>query len=363
MILHRLTEAEFDLLREEWNALVDDSASDCVFLRWEWTHTWWSIFRKDRTLFILTVRSEGRLVGIAPFFIEPTSFPKPRCLRFCSDELSPDYLDIIVAKGQEDLVAREIGEYVANHADEWDVICLDNLREGSPLLRNGLFGELAHSSKVSFACPYIKIQGNFEDYLRSRTEAAKYDLDKKYKRLFRNPQVKHFILKDPASLPRCMNDLFALRSVRSAIKRVHSTFVDGDVKRFHEEISRLFLEEGILNLQLIYDGEKPASVAYAFNYKKKIYFFQTAFSPDYKAWSAGGVLFRLVLQQAFDEGYAEFDTLKGNEFYKTLWSDAVRQEMNLTVYSQTLRGQAWRRMRRIKNLLRGIKRQLFPRSR
>jgi CelD/BcsL family acetyltransferase involved in cellulose biosynthesis len=354
-----IKEAEFDLLREEWNALLDRSAADCVFLRWEWIHTWWDIFRKKRKLFILTVRQDGRLVGAAPFFIEPAAFPKPRCLRFCSDELSPDYMDLILEKGQEGSATREIVRYVLSNAGEWDILCLDNLRAGSTLLADGLYDGLAYSTQVSFSCPYIPIQGTFDDYIRSRTNLATFELDKKHKRFFQKPEVRHFVVKDLKDLSRSIDDLFALRKMRSASKGMQSSFVDGDVKRFHYEISRHFLKEGILNLRLIYDHQTPVSAGYAFNYKKRVYFFQTAFDPQYKKWSAGGLVFRLVVQQAFAEGIIEFDTLKGNEAYKFMWSDAAHDEMNLTVYNRSLRGQGWRRLRRLKNALRRVKKKIL----
>jgi len=356
-----IKEAEFDLLREEWNALLDRSSSDGVFLRWEWVHTWWKIFHKNRTLFILTARQDGRLVGIAPFFIEPAIFPKPRCLRFCSDELSPDYMDLILEKGQEGPATQAIVQHVLRNAGEWDIICLDNLRAGSTLLADGLFDGLAHAGKVSFSCPYIPIQGTFDDYVRSRAILATLGLDKKHKRLFQKPGMRHFIVKDPKTLPRAIDDLFAIHKMRYAFKGVRSTFADGGVKRFHGELSRLFLKEEILNLHLIYDDQTPVSAFYTFKYKKKVYFFQSAFNPLYMKWSAGVVIFRMVLQQAFAEGFSEFDMLKGNEAYKFNWSDVARDEMNLSVYNRTLRGQWGRRVHRLKNFLRRAKRTLLGR--
>jgi CelD/BcsL family acetyltransferase involved in cellulose biosynthesis len=361
MTIQRIREKEFDLLREEWNGLLDQSASDCVFLRWEWIHTWWDIFRKNRTLFILTARLEDRLVGVAPFFIEPASFPKPRCLRFCSDELSPDYLDIILEKGQEGPATQEIIHHVLNSSGEWDIICLDDLHTGSTLLENDLFNGLAHAAKVSFNCPYIQIQGAFDDYIRTRTNLTTFELDKKHKRLFQNPGVRHFIAESQEDISRSIDDVFALRKMRSAIKGGQTTFVEGDVKRFHNEISRFFLRDGILNLHLIYDNQTPVSAAYSFNYKKKIYFFQTAFDPSYKKWSAGGLVLRMVVQQAFAKGFSEFDTLKGKEPYKLQWTDTVHDEMNLTVYNRNLRGQLWRRLRRLKNIIRRVRRVLLER--
>src|SRR5207302_569350 len=110
--IKRIDQSEFDTMREEWNELLNQSASDSVFLRWEWMHTWWDIFKQKRRLLILTARSNGRLVGIAPFYIETAGLLRTRYLKLCSEELSPDYLDIIAEKGQETEVARDIVNYI-----------------------------------------------------------------------------------------------------------------------------------------------------------------------------------------------------------------------------------------------------------
>ena len=54
-------------LRAEWDDLVASSASDSLFLTWEWLHTWWTHLAGDRRLSILALRSGGELWGLAPW--------------------------------------------------------------------------------------------------------------------------------------------------------------------------------------------------------------------------------------------------------------------------------------------------------
>src|SRR4051812_23026407 len=88
-----ITATEFDTLQHDWNELLSRSAWDNLFLRWEWIHTWWKHFSSHRQLFIWTITREDRLVGIFPLYIDQPAPLGFRYLRFCSDELSPDYLD------------------------------------------------------------------------------------------------------------------------------------------------------------------------------------------------------------------------------------------------------------------------------
>jgi CelD/BcsL family acetyltransferase involved in cellulose biosynthesis len=161
--IKRIETAEVDGLRSEWNDLLDRSACGSVFLRWEWIRAWWGIFKQDYRLFILTARQDSRLCGIAPFYIDPTGPMGLRTLKFCSEELSPDHMDVIAERGQETAVAREMVNTLVQSAAEWDVICLDNLSSDSILLSElSLFRAYSHSARVSQICPYIKIQRPFE---------------------------------------------------------------------------------------------------------------------------------------------------------------------------------------------------------
>ena len=55
--------AGFEKLREEGNDLLRRSASDCLFLTWEWLHTWWTHLSEGRRLRILAVRCDGELAA------------------------------------------------------------------------------------------------------------------------------------------------------------------------------------------------------------------------------------------------------------------------------------------------------------
>jgi CelD/BcsL family acetyltransferase involved in cellulose biosynthesis len=355
--IKRIDSSEFDSLQGEWNELLRHSACDTVFLRWEWIHTWWGIFAKDRKLFILTARQEDRLIGIAPFYIDSGGLLRPRTLKLCSEELSPDYMDVIIEKGQEADVARELANYVIEHADEWDVMALDNLRADSILLTDpSLFRDYHPNAQISQRCPYIKIQSTFEDYYKTRSELITYSLEKKLKVLTEEKKATHKTINEEPGFSKGLDDLFLLHEMRAASQQKESNFLSPEVQRFHHELGRTFLKERILNLQLLYHGEVPLAAFYAFQYKNKVHIYQTGFDPQWRKWSAGNVLLYLGVQKAFTEGFAEFDFLKGMENYKTLWSTGVRDEMKLTVYNKTLRGSFWRGMKNLRSALGRVKR-------
>ena len=98
------TTDEFLSLRAEWNALLETSASNCVFLTHEWLSTWWKHLADGRRLHVVTARKDGNLIGVLPLAERAPQFARmmPRILEFLgSGVIGSDYLDTIVAKESE----------------------------------------------------------------------------------------------------------------------------------------------------------------------------------------------------------------------------------------------------------------------
>src|SRR5713226_7413330 len=60
----------FEALRDEWEALLEDSRQSTFFLRWDWARLWWLRCSPDSSrLFLITCRDDfGKLIGLAPFY-------------------------------------------------------------------------------------------------------------------------------------------------------------------------------------------------------------------------------------------------------------------------------------------------------
>src|SRR6267143_2919811 len=104
----------FEKLREEWTDLLHGSASNCLFLTWEWLYTWWKHLSEGRKLLITAVRCSRELVAIAPLALRP---PQParlvpfHALEFLGMEsVGSDYLDVIVRRAKEQEALQALAE-------------------------------------------------------------------------------------------------------------------------------------------------------------------------------------------------------------------------------------------------------------
>src|SRR3954470_693503 len=92
------TDADFDAIGTEWNTLLKESGSDCVFLTHEWLGSWGKHLSGNRKLYILTARDGEKLIGVLPVAQRPVSYARmtPRTLEFLgSGVIGSDYLDVI----------------------------------------------------------------------------------------------------------------------------------------------------------------------------------------------------------------------------------------------------------------------------
>jgi CelD/BcsL family acetyltransferase involved in cellulose biosynthesis len=333
-----LSSKEFDAIQDDWNRLLLTSAANNIFLRWEWIYTWWTHFSNARELQIIAVRDGAQLVGLVPLYLEKAS-PFRRSLRFCSDELSPDYVDVIAAPDREIAVCSVISDFLQDKLS-WDLCSLENLRSDSLFYEHIIAKRIRNNSRCGHICPYVALHGNFDSYFNERLQSGlkRFHLPKKRRTLFEELGVKHTVALTDADLKIGLAELFRLHDERARTIGRETTFTQPTVQRFHIEVSQLFLKQGFLNLQLLWSGNRAISASYGFNYRQKVYLFQSGFDPEWGKTSAGAVLTQIMIEEAYAKQFTEFDFLKGMENYKSLWANASRPEIEVTAYNNTVGG-------------------------
>ncbi|MEM2144731.1 MAG: hypothetical protein QW279_05185, partial [Candidatus Jordarchaeaceae archaeon] len=138
---------EFQDLRFDWNKLLSKSYSNSVFLTWEWLYTWWETFQEGKELMILSVRKEDEkeLIGLLPIYIREDrlfGLKKVRVGEFLGTGIvCSDYLDIIIRTGYEEMVIKELAEYLMSQKRKFDFLILSDIPADSanlPILEREL---------------------------------------------------------------------------------------------------------------------------------------------------------------------------------------------------------------------------------
>ena len=336
--------AGFMLLKPEWNDLLQSSDADCLFLTWEWLHTWWKYLAVGRKLQLLTVRRGSELLAIAPFAVRPRQ--PERLLPFQALEflgtgaVGSDYLDLIIRRGAEEEALQSITGYLV---EQGSVLELRQVRAGSRLATL-LAWQLQKSGwtanqTITDVCPYLDIAGrSWESYLAGVGSSHRQNVRRRLRRIAALFQVDFQQVRTEAQRRECLPLFAELHRMRWA-ERCGSDALDGDgIMKFHDEFTTIALQRGWLRLFILRLDGKPAASIYGFKYGKVFYFYQSGFDLAYRDHSVGLVTMGLAIQRAIEEGAAEYDMLHGDEEYKFLWARGGRDLVRLDCYPPNLEG-------------------------
>ena len=342
IFIERISDVQFIDMREEWNSLLERSLTNEVFLLWEWISSWWDVFKDgSRELYILCGKnSSGEMVGIAPFYLQKRILfgnINRNILRFCSSlETYPDHLDIIAMEGHEDSFSGAVLKYLIQNDKDWDLIKLDGVHENS-VLRKYLTSTPTKgkgfiiTSAPDGKCPYLVIDGSFEDYLKSFSSKKRQTLLRKRRILMEREKAILKTVRCGEEPEKYIRELFALHGERARQKGIRTTFSGENIYTFHNKVIHSLLKDSKVVLAFLYKGLTPLVSYYCIKHNKKVYYYQAGLSYEGEKRSAGTVLFSLLLEDAFEERYKEFDFLRGSEEYKYFWTKNYRENYSITL--------------------------------
>jgi CelD/BcsL family acetyltransferase involved in cellulose biosynthesis len=345
----RISEDEFSGMRGEWNHLLEKSAANEVFLSWEWMYSWWDVFKRPsrKLLILLGKNSSGKIIGIAPFYVDigkGYGLGKKRILRFCSSlETYPDHLDLIYEKDYGEDFLKAIFRYLNELRNEWEVIKLDGVREDS-LVRE--YFVVSRPGEHDFIveclpgsrCPYIRMDQSFKEYLNAFSAKKRQTLLRKRRILIEKEHAVYKTLDQIDEVDHYFEMLWNLHAERSTRKGITTTFCGERIYDFHKKFISMLLDHEKVVMAFIFIDLLPLAAYYCLRHNKKFYYYQAGISEEGEKRSAGSVLLSLLIEQAFQEGCREFDLLRGEEDYKYFWTDTARQNYSITIRKNNLAG-------------------------
>jgi len=340
--IDKISEGQFENMREEWNSLLEKSVTNEIFLVWEWMYSWWDVFKNGGSeLYLLRGKnSMGETIGIAPFYLQKQTLLgnlKRNILRFCSSlETYPDHLDVIATKEYEHLFSEAVLNYLIEHDQDWDLIKWDGVHENAMIKKyltsvypkkNGIL----MTSVPSTRCPYLVIDKTFEGYLKSFSPKKRQTLLRKRKILMNREGALLKTIHSDEEPEKHIQALFALHDERAKQKGIKTTFCGENIYNFHNKAIRYLLKDGKVILAFLYKEMNALVSYYCIKYNQKYYYYQAGLSHEGEKKSAGTVLFSLIIENAFKEKYKEFDFLRGSEEYKYYWTKDYRKDYSITI--------------------------------
>jgi len=346
---------EFLTLSDRWNELLRGTASDNIFLTWEWLYTWSKHYLGAYQLWIILVyRGESEIIGIAPLYIRKVKMPAGLTLRemtfLGTEEVCSSYLDFIVSEKNKYEVLHKIYSYL--HGDgrrAWDILTLSEVPSETSSIdifdgfiqKSGQVMEIVETT----SCPVIELSGRVEDFLAEISSNERQSLRRKMKCLESIGNVSFYRASSPQEVEKEMDAFVSLHQMRWAQKGSGGSFQSQRFLMFHREIARSISQKGWVHLDfLLFNGEKIAGV-YGFLYNGKYSFYLPGFNPSIvPKVSPGRLLLFHCIEKAIYEGCTQFDLLRGLAHYKQAWANGLRRSLTLRHYNNHLRTTAFQLM-------------------
>ncbi|HEX2255503.1 MAG TPA: GNAT family N-acetyltransferase [Afifellaceae bacterium] len=307
-------DAELDVLTPEWWALWRRLPQTTPFQSPAWLIPWWRSFRPGE-LRTIAVEADGRLVGLAPLYLE--SGPLGRRLLPLGVSLS-DYLDLLLDPDHAEAAGAAIMAHLVEAEWDWDVLELQELPPGAAALSLVAPPGMEESAGEHSACPVLALPDRLESLREVIPTRQRRKLNLARNRAARAGGVE-IREADAATAREHLEALFAVHRAQWQ-SRGTSGVLDGEaVQRFHRSAVGGLVETGLATLYLLELGGRSVGAFYGFRHNGRVLFYLTGFDPEYERISPGTLLIAHAIEAALAQGAREFHFLRGREPYKYRW--------------------------------------------
>ncbi|HSJ89290.1 MAG TPA: GNAT family N-acetyltransferase [Anaerolineales bacterium] len=318
-----------------WNALVEQSIIDTPFSRHEYLSEWWKTLGGGEwnlaELVLVSATENDQLVGIAPLFL--ADYDGQRALMLVGSIEISDYLDLIVRADDHARFVSGLLDFLASPAaNDWSALDWYNLPDSSPTLavlkaeseKRGW----SHHEEIYRPTPRIPLNGSFEEYLSRIDKKQRHEIRRKMRRAAESEKnVRFHILDSTADIESEMNAFFDLMvQDPNKEKFLHPEMREQMTVTIRNAFQRGYLWLGFLEV----NGDKAAA-SLNFDYKNKLWGYNSGVGREHMELSPGWVLLAHVIQWCCENGRSEFDFMRGDEEYKYRFGGVNRFVMRTQV--------------------------------
>lgn len=352
------TMAEFEALADEWALLLANADETNINMDYVWLKSWLELFPCQ--LFVVLVQNaEGKLVGAAPFKISksPRGLARKllRQLQFIGSE--PDVYEwmklVIVPTEDNEAVIREIARQCLAASHLWDTVDLRFCADETQLERLSHYlapSTFAGDVTTSTAVLYLQLPETIEAYEEaSRKRGYKRDLKRVHNHLKRD-FPEHSLQLDfipPSPQAREMMENFCRQHIAYWAGRGSNS----DFKRFpnlmefyltlHNRFNPAGEAYGRAQFSILRIGNIPLGYQVVFVQKDSFIGHLVTYNAAYRKYRPGILHFEALIHHAIQSGAHWFEFGRGDESYKTQWTQETRPLWSLLIHKSRWTACLW----------------------
>jgi tetratricopeptide (TPR) repeat protein len=324
-------------LEDNWNAVYDADPEAQIFLSWKWLSGW--LAHIEGPWLILAAKAsnsaDAPYVAFLPLRLQ-AAIEKSEVLTEVrmAGNFSADYTGIVCALEAENKAIPAFARYIKQM--NWVRLNLENVRMSERRFRlllvyfpkaNFQLTEVNRVGKVdgidNSLCPYASLPSNWDSYLLSLSANTRQKIRRLLKLVDAGDEYRITVstsetfAQDLKTLLRFWDIKWRPRKGNLTDQLVHSNGV---------MLTRSF-QSGLVFLPTFWHGERPvAALATLMDARKRAFsFYMTGRDETFDGPPPGVILHAFSIRHAIENGFSEYDFLRGNEPYKYSYRCAERR--------------------------------------
>jgi CelD/BcsL family acetyltransferase involved in cellulose biosynthesis len=324
--------------QNDWNHLLQKSASHVPFLTFDYLQAWWETrgggeWPEDSQLVLVLAFKDQHLVGAAPLFHAMNLEGIPALMFLGAIEVS-DFLDFIVTPEDSQEFITGLIDFLIQDEEipAWEMIDLYNLLEESPTI-NHLQAEAnrqgwSYQKNQLQPSPYIPLPDDFETYLAGIDKKQRHEIRRKLRNVESSlHEGDLYITEDPSLLFSDVETFINMMAQDPAKK----AFLTQPMREHLHRTAQTAFEKGWLHLAFFtLDGHKAAANM-SFIFDNRLWLYNSGWEWDYREFSPGWVLLAHLIKWCTENGVEEFDFMRGDENYKYKFGGIDRHIFRITL--------------------------------
>jgi CelD/BcsL family acetyltransferase involved in cellulose biosynthesis len=320
--------------RAEWEGLLANASHATFFDTYEWLSTWLEFFWQDQRITFLLVRREGAAIALVPLL------PDRAGELWCRHTFT---LPVNKFATRADVIGNN------TTADTLGAVC-SYLRETGRVACLGFKSVLTASSLLPTleqvarcrdlriqrwpgnVCPIVRVDGDWDGYLASRSKHVCSEIRRKRRKLDRAGAARWRVVTSPADSHEAMTDILQIeRGSWKEDNRSSFTAVPG-LADFYGALSLRCALRGWLRTYMLYLDNVPVAHMLGIVYNNEYYALKTSFDEHFRDLSPGAVLATYALEQAFASRLHIFDFLGVPSRWKDELANDTRRHVRWCVF-------------------------------
>jgi len=306
---YTVTEETFDSINSLWLDPQQRLKWDCLFVLPGWLKAWWDNFGSDQTAYLVAVRQNEELIGIAPFIVQGET------ARLMGDPDVCDFLDMIIAPGSGKVFFQNLIPHLKHNAITR--LDLGALRADSSVMR--CLVPVAESLNCEVACEAqaasmeLELPSTWDDFLYQLTGKERHELRRKLRRLNEAARINFRVVEDAAEVSKEVGTFLELFKLNRSDKL---NFMTDPRAAFFRALAEEMAGARILKLFFLDLDDTPAAAVMCFDYHSTMYLYNNGYDNRHQSLSIGLLSKVLTIKDSIQRGKSRYDFLKGTESYK-----------------------------------------------